>query len=273
MPTITAATVPSDPASGNEDWYAATEDVVVVLDGATIRTDTGCVHGLRWYVHQLGTALLAGAASLEADLRHVLRDAIVRVRGMHADRCDLEHPGTPSAAVGIVRRNGDDIEWLVLADITVMVEHDAGLHVEADERVSATAPEKRAACHQFPIGSPEKLEAIVAMKHDELAARNVAGGYWVASVVPEAADHALVGSWPAREVHRVAACSDGAMRCLEMTTVNTHSAVMAVLRTAGPEWLIDYVRAAEESDPRRSEEHTSELQSRENLVCRLLLEK
>src|SRR5690606_39382575 len=26
-------------------------------------------------------------------------------------------------------------------------------------------------------------------------------------------------------------------------------------------------------DPRRSEEHTSELQSRENLVCRLLLEK
>src|SRR5690606_40399066 len=27
------------------------------------------------------------------------------------------------------------------------------------------------------------------------------------------------------------------------------------------------------ADPRRSEEHTSELQSRENLVCRLLLEK
>src|SRR5690606_40690207 len=30
---------------------------------------------------------------------------------------------------------------------------------------------------------------------------------------------------------------------------------------------------AEPSPPRRSEEHTSELQSRENLVCRLLLEK
>src|SRR5690606_40074075 len=29
----------------------------------------------------------------------------------------------------------------------------------------------------------------------------------------------------------------------------------------------------EEADPERSEEHTSELQSRENLVCRLLLEK
>src|SRR5690606_39992625 len=33
-------------------------------------------------------------------------------------------------------------------------------------------------------------------------------------------------------------------------------------------WLMDLVSA-----PVRSEEHTSELQSRENLVCRLLLEK
>src|SRR5207302_3825139 len=30
---------------------------------------------------------------------------------------------------------------------------------------------------------------------------------------------------------------------------------------------------ADAANPRRSEEHTSELQSRENLVCRLLLEK
>src|SRR5436309_14067558 len=30
---------------------------------------------------------------------------------------------------------------------------------------------------------------------------------------------------------------------------------------------------AQDTDPTRSEEHTSELQSRENLVCRLLLEK
>src|SRR6266700_4458603 len=32
-------------------------------------------------------------------------------------------------------------------------------------------------------------------------------------------------------------------------------------------------RAEARGDPARSEEHTSELQSRENLVCRLLLEK
>src|SRR2546430_2576728 len=37
---------------------------------------------------------------------------------------------------------------------------------------------------------------------------------------------------------------------------------------------VDRIKAsATESDPRRSEEHTSELQSQSNLVCRLLLEK
>src|SRR5690606_39819725 len=41
------------------------------------------------------------------------------------------------------------------------------------------------------------------------------------------------------------------------------------LRTAGPE---DAPRLPRRRRP-RSEEHTSELQSRENLVCRLLLEK
>src|SRR5690606_40226583 len=40
-------------------------------------------------------------------------------------------------------------------------------------------------------------------------------------------------------------------------------------RGGGSPWR----RAAPPSGPTRSEEHTSELQSRENLVCRLLLEK
>src|SRR5690606_39674293 len=38
-------------------------------------------------------------------------------------------------------------------------------------------------------------------------------------------------------------------------------------------WSAPTVWARHPKDPRRSEEHTSELQSRENLVCRLLLEK
>src|SRR2546427_6664660 len=38
-------------------------------------------------------------------------------------------------------------------------------------------------------------------------------------------------------------------------------------------WLDAATRATRSFNPRRSEEHTSELQSQSNLVCRLLLEK
>src|SRR5690606_41465162 len=38
-------------------------------------------------------------------------------------------------------------------------------------------------------------------------------------------------------------------------------------------WIGGVIDAALKGKSRRSEEHTSELQSRENLVCRLLLEK
>src|SRR5436309_8419083 len=41
----------------------------------------------------------------------------------------------------------------------------------------------------------------------------------------------------------------------------------------GPPDRLTVSSDAAASGPRRSEEHTSELQSRENLVCRLLLEK
>src|SRR5690606_40028169 len=44
-------------------------------------------------------------------------------------------------------------------------------------------------------------------------------------------------------------------------------------RPGGGAWQPDHVATARRSSRSRSEEHTSELQSRENLVCRLLLEK
>src|SRR5207302_4183908 len=49
---------------------------------------------------------------------------------------------------------------------------------------------------------------------------------------------------------------------------------LALSQTDAPE-LTSIVQQVEKAQPenRRSEEHTSELQSRENLVCRLLLEK
>jgi len=51
---FTGATVAGDPAIPNEDWTAVTPDLVVMLDGATVRTETGCIHGAAWYARKLG---------------------------------------------------------------------------------------------------------------------------------------------------------------------------------------------------------------------------
>src|SRR3712207_7094162 len=62
--------------------------------------------------------------------------------------------------------------------------------------------------------------------------------------------------------HVVVACLDGEWHALAARIV------AEVLRVHG--WRVTFLGA---SVPARSEEHTSELQSRQYLVCRLLLEK
>src|SRR2546422_2814156 len=55
------------------------------------------------------------------------------------------------------------------------------------------------------------------------------------------------------------------LQCLEAAPV--------ILAGDGPRWQHAFGRAHDEPQGERSEEHTSELQSRLHLVCRLLLEK
>src|SRR5690625_3783939 len=107
MFTARSHTLPSDPNSGNEDWHLVSDGLVIVLDGATIRTDTGCIHGLRWYVRQLGLSIATAATDPNCGLPSALEWAISHVNGLHSGACDLAHPGTPSAAAGIVRYSGD----------------------------------------------------------------------------------------------------------------------------------------------------------------------
>lgn len=247
--STTTYTLHGDKQLENEDWYAATNDVMIVLDGATIRTETGCIHGLPWYVRQLGAALLAGAQDSATPLREVLSSAIRQVSDMHRSSCDLSHPGTPSAAVGIARRGDGQLDWLVLGDITIMASTSDRLTVVVDDRVSRTALDERRECDQYLIGTDAKLAAILAMKDVELASRNVEGGYWIASVLPEAADHAHAGSTALADVWQVAVCSDGAMRALDLTDLTTYADVMQALQTDGPQSLVERVRHAEREDP------------------------
>lgn len=236
--------------SENEDWIAATSDLVVVLDGATIRTDTGCSHGVSWYTRKLGANILDGAASRSRSLKEVLADAIQAVSDLHAGTCDLSHPGTPSAAVGIVRLDGDSLQYLVLGDVSLVLEmSDLEIQRISDDRVSMTGKREREIADQFPIGTQEKHEAMLEMKRAELAARNVAGGYWIAAADPNAVDEAIVGSVSVRNVVRFAAMTDGAARIVDLFKARSWLRVLNTLEQDGPSFLLADVRQFEDADP------------------------
>src|SRR5688572_32238142 len=59
----------------------------------------------------------------------------------------------------------------------------------------------------------------------------------------------------------------------ELTAINQYWLHYRVLKNWGIEKLAEYERHESIDEMKRSEEHTSELQSQSNLVCRLLLEK
>lgn len=247
MKQVMTATEPGSPGVANEDWLAATSDFVVVMDGATARTDTGCRHGVAWYAAKLGSAISTRAIDPHTDLEDVLRDSIRDVAEQHAE-CDLSHPGTPSAAVAILRLARDALQYLVLGDVSVVLETVSTLKVVTDDRVNSTARNERDAADLFPIGSDEKQGALLRMKRAELAVRNQPGGYWVAANDPEVAKHALRGELPTGEVRRIAVLTDGAARAVTFGLL-TWPAVLDLLEKNGPCALIRRVRSAEESDP------------------------
>ncbi|RAS57824.1 protein phosphatase 2C-like protein [Lentzea atacamensis] len=249
----TGFTSPGSPAKANEDWFATTPDLAVVLDGATVRTTTGCQHGVPWYVSHLGPYLVAGALDKDAPLRNVLAQAIQQVSNLHADTCDLNDPGTPSAAVGMVRLVDGVVQYLVLGDISLVVETEKDgeypIEVLRDDRVSSTAAAERAEADRHPIGSAEKDSALLLMKPAELAARNVEGGYFIAAADPAAVEHAYVGSFPVREVVRLALLSDGAARLVETFGLLSWTRALNMIEFEGPAAAIARVRDAEAGDP------------------------
>jgi len=244
MMRVTAA---SEPGSGlpNEDLIVTGRDMVVILDGATARTETGCVHGVAWYVQQLAAAITDHPDLLPAD---ALALAIVRVANLHP-ACDLDHPGTPSAAAAILQARDGILHYLVLGDVTVAAHTNTGLRVITDDRVSGTALAERAAADQLPNGSAEKTAALVAMKRVELAARNTAGGFWIAAADPRVVQHAITGEIPLAAVRQVALLTDGAARAIKPLELHNCPGLMTLLETAGPEELIRQVRTAESNDP------------------------
>jgi hypothetical protein len=249
---VSFVTEPSSPSTANEDFIAATPSAVVLLDGAGVPDglQTGCSHSVRWFTIELGTRLLAQLVTrTPRSLADGLARAIAEVRALHEGNCDLDHPGTPAAAVALLRDRGDQVEYLVLADCAVLLQAQAGVQVVTDDRIARVATSERAE-RDANAGCSTKHECgQLKLVTAQRSHRNREGGYWVASSDPSAAYKAITGSMPSQHLGSVLMMSDGATRLVDRFALATWDEVLAVLRDDGPRGLVLRVRDAEREDP------------------------
>lgn len=245
-----SAAWPGQADQANEDWVGSTGTVAVALDGLSAPDDTGtgCVHGIPWFVKQLGSRLLVTADAVE-DLRAALSIAIADVAALHP-QCALGHPGTPSAAVGMIRHRLNVVDYLLLADIVIVLRAiDGSVQALSDSRVDEVVPMEKREALQFPIGSPEHRTAVSRLVEAQRPLRNADGGYWIAASEPTAADHAITGAFPADTLLDGALMTDGASRYTDVFQLGTWQDGLKILRESGPGDLIRRVRELEADDP------------------------
>jgi hypothetical protein len=236
---FSAATDPGSNDKLNEDWVAVSPRAAVVLDGVTVfdETTTGCKHGTPWYVNQLGAQLLAIASTQSLPLRSVLARAISTVADLHSDTCDLSQVSAPSAAVAVMRIGQESVEYLVLADVTIVLDSKKGLEVVTDQRVTETVKDLEG---QGDVGT----EVMKRREHY----RNRDGGYWVAAADPIAAMHARIGQLPLMDFKCAALMSDGAARLVTPFEETSWAGILAASLEAGPRSVIQNVRSIEARD-------------------------
>src|SRR5436309_12214041 len=172
----------------------------------------------------------------------------------------------------------------------------------AEEDFCDTVVLDLAGCEKL-FGSPEKiahdlmriasevgLEANVAVAGNPLAAVCAAQGFLGVTVIPAGDERLQMGRLSLEGLHIPFEFVE-TLRCWGVGTCKEFAALpeIAIVERLGQEglrwWRLaqganahpliakDFPSNFEEHMDLRSEEHTSELQSRENLVCRLLLEK
>ena len=234
----------------NEDWVGATPTAVVLLDGLTAPRDldSGCNHGVPWYVGRLGPALLARLADCTVGLKACLASAIEEVAALHGSTCDLASPGTPQSTVAIIRVRDTKLEWLVLADSLIVLDVDGELRVISDDRVEEAAQAQRDEALRSPVGTTEHDQNVSRLVQTQRSLRNQPGGYWVAAADPAAASESFTGAADRSKVRRVAILTDGAARLVEFGLTGWEQTLSTLVRE-GPQALIEEVRRVEETDP------------------------
>ncbi|MGV9534714.1 protein phosphatase 2C domain-containing protein [Streptosporangium sandarakinum] len=241
------------PGRPNEDFIAATPDAIVLLDGAgtPAGSESGCVHGVAWYARALGSNLIASLAQDGKPLTEILAEGIKAVASLHDFVCDLDHPGSPSATVVMLRRTADTLDYLVLADSVLVLDtlDAAEPLVVCDDREALVGAAHRASMDALPSGSPEHAAAHRKYVEALRDHRNRDGGFWVAAIDPLAAEQALTRTVPISDVRAAALLSDGASRLVDRFHLATWRQALDVLAGSGPTELIRRVREAERSDP------------------------
>lgn len=252
---VRIASQPSPDRADNEDFAFALPNLVGVLDGvsAPAGLDTGCVHGPAWYVRRLAARLTGGyLRSPQVPLPQMLAEAIEAVRGDHAGRCDLAHPGTPASTVCLLKETPDQAEYLILSDSRLVID-DGHVRVLTDERFELAVADLRttAVTGRAPIGSRDHAERVRHVAMQQRQRINRPDGYWIAAADPAAAQQAVQGVLPVRgpgQLRRAALLTDGAAAAVEQFQLLDWQGVLDVLTIRGPQNLIDLVRAAERAD-------------------------
>jgi hypothetical protein len=248
---ISIASLPGSPERPNEDWAAASLNAVVVLDGVSppATNGHGCRHSVPWFVRNLGTQFLTFLETGNGDMASALADAIDQVGDLHRDTCDLNHPGTPAAAVAALRHTGEKVEWLVLADTTVVLDTNAGVKAITDTRVDQAAKEERKRALGHRIGTPGHKAAVAHMTREQLKYRNVPDGYWVAATDRQAAAEAITGSVDATGVRQGLLLTDGASWLATETEWYDWRRYLDDVASEGIEQALLLVRRREAIDP------------------------
>ncbi len=249
---VSFATEPGSPGKPNEDFVQATPRVVAVLDGLGVPggLPTGCVHGTPWFVTRLGGQLVRLATDHpDHDLQNLAATAIEAVAATHADTCDLDHPGTPSSSITLLRVGEETVDYLVVHDSVVVLDGPDGHVAVSDLRGTSVARQEHLDTEKHLIGTPEHNESLRRLVTAQRPHRNTDSGYWVAASKPETAQHALTGSLPRASVQRAALLTDGAAAYVETYGIADWPTTMDLLEQHGPGELVSRVRETESTDP------------------------
>lgn len=238
------ATSPGPGRSVNEDTCFWFRGLAGVLDGVTGADDLdyGCIHGTAWYVGRLAARLVERhSADPSLGLVELLAHAIERVRGDHGETCRLDVPQTPAATVCLLREGKESVDYLVLADTTLVLDRGTQPEIVTDKRLQSIVAQIRSA-------QPEtrgRADGITVGKWEHI---NREGGYWIAAADPTAASHALIGSVPITgpgRLRRAALLTDGASCAVDTLGLFGWDGLLDVLDKHGVQELITQVRQAE----------------------------